>query len=134
MDNKGVSPVIAVLLMVAITIILAGVTYLFIISLVNTSEENPTYGYFNISLDPESDIIEIENVQGEGIDCINNTLNIESITITLPIGFTLKVGEVKTIDLSSQIDIIRDVEYKITITDLNKQAVIYSDDVVAKGI
>ena len=134
MNSKGVSPVIAVLLMVAITIILAGVTYLFIISLVNTNEEDPTYGYFHLSLDPESDIIRIENIQGEGIDWKNNTLNIDSITITLPINFTLKVGEIKTIDISGQIDIIRDVEYKITITDLNKKAVIYSDDVVAKGI
>jgi flagellin-like protein len=44
-DRSGVSPVIAVILMVAITVVLAGVLYVWVMGLATTTERTPTCSF-----------------------------------------------------------------------------------------
>ncbi len=132
MRKDGVSPVIAVILMVAITIIIAGVAYLFILTIIDTDDEGPATSYFNVRLVPDDDTIYILVTRGDTFDSANHTINIGSITIDLPDDLILKVGESTTIDVSGQIDLIREMKYLVTITSMDRGEVVYAKDIVAR--
>lgn len=77
-DSRGVSPVIGVILMVAITVILAAVIGTFVLGLGDSLSENPTAG-----VDVDSDTGDVTLVQlGGGADGIACGTTIDSINST----------------------------------------------------
>ena len=66
-DIKAVSPVIAVILMVAITVVLASVLYVYVMSLTDTSETVDTFGMLDIEIrdSPGGDFMRIKLVDGD---------------------------------------------------------------------
>ena len=66
-NGLGVSPVIGVILMVAITVVLAGMVYYWVGTLASTTEEDITYVGFQKKAQSENWLITINRVQGPQI-------------------------------------------------------------------
>lgn len=81
-DNRGVSPVIGVILMVAITVILAAVIGTFVLGLGENVEQNPTAG---IDVNETADNATLISLGGgaDGIKCQDNTDNTENVGETI---------------------------------------------------
>jgi len=81
MNDKAVSPVIAIILMVAITIVLAGVLWLWVSGLVSTGKDEPLYKGFEtewVERDRHCDyVLLIKQVDSK------NELSVEDLRFTL---------------------------------------------------
>ena len=80
-DRDAVSPVIAIILMVAITIVLAGVLWLWVSGLVDTGKEDSVGGIVNVEPDTRTVnkdyVLKVETITGE------NDLSVEDLRFTL---------------------------------------------------
>jgi len=79
MDEKGVSPVIGVILMVAITVILAAVIASFVFSISPATTKAPNVGLRALGGD---DKIIIEHIGGEPLNCNDVTVYVDDSPIT----------------------------------------------------
>jgi len=79
-DNRGVSPVIGVILMVAITVILAAVIGTFVLGLGDSLGENPTAG---VQVDSNSTVTLVQlGGSADGIYCGDTAGNVSTGPIT----------------------------------------------------
>jgi len=70
-DEEAVSPVIAIILMVAITVVLASVLYVWVMNLAQTDEEVGTFPTIEVTLKhgaSASDSLTIKHIQGDPLD------------------------------------------------------------------
>lgn len=67
-DNRGVSPVIGVILMVAITVILAAVVSVFVLGIGDTVSETTPQASFTFDFDEENETVTVTHTGGTTID------------------------------------------------------------------
>jgi flagellin-like protein len=115
MKKDGVSPVIAVILMVAITVVLAGVLYVWVTSLADTSEEKTETLRLSVddaSVDvaitsvfgPGKDLLKVEQIGGDPIDWSELTIYLNTkgsdarvtLTVSTIAGVTYGTGAAET--------------------------------------
>ncbi|MEA1931619.1 MAG: type IV pilin N-terminal domain-containing protein [Euryarchaeota archaeon] len=73
-SDRGVSPVIGVILMVAITVILAAVIGAFVLGLGDQVSNNAPQASFSFEFDTDEQNVTVTHTGGDNID--NNTLNV----------------------------------------------------------
>ncbi len=128
-NETAVSPVIGVILMVAMTVVLTGFVYMWTMQLTDHDDKATTYYLFDLTLDSESDEILLELISGPLISSEYFDLNIDGTNATIPLQ-TLVAGEI--IHISSPIDMIFGQMYNIKI--INTETVIWDEDYIAKVI
>ena len=133
--KDGVSPVIAVILMVAITVVLAGVVVLWVTRLSKTEEEGPEMLTLDVKLyDTTNDYIEIYNNGGGTINWANYKITIDGQSIGTLSG-TTEVGEKITFtsgtdEISISVDLGTTYLVKVINTVTNK--VVWEREVTAQ--
>ena len=111
-DRTGVSPVISVILMVAITIVLAGLVTLWVFSLSDTNDHLTIYK-FEADIYSQSDEIHLSLVTGDLINTTSMVVKINATDVTVPTGINLSAGDVLVLD--SPIGLEQFVEYQIKV-------------------
>ena len=117
-DSRAVSPVIGVILMVAITVILAAVIGTFVLGLGDQVESAPQAS-FNFDLDEDANEIQISHRGGDSIDVSNIELriggtqvssgneNLDSVSgSTINAGTTVTVSDLGSDDAGETLDIV----------------------------
>lgn len=66
-DARGVSPVIGIILMVAITVILAAIAGSFVLDLGQSAEEDSPQASFRVSADSSTNQIQVEHLGGDDL-------------------------------------------------------------------
>jgi flagellin-like protein len=106
MDDRGVSPVIGVILMVAITVILAAVIGTFVLDLGQSAGQSAPQASLSVTADSSTNTITIEHTGGDGINSGNTRLIIEAgggtTTFDQESDSTLSVGGSADIGLDTQ--------------------------------
>jgi flagellin-like protein len=129
-NDMGVSPVIAVILMVAITVVLAGVVFLWAQSFTDDAEGGVETVNVKASLYEDTaaalDKIEIEVISGT-MTWSEYTVTIESNTATLA-GSTSAGG---TATATGDWTLVKGTEYTIKIVNIGENKVVWEDDVIA---
>jgi flagellin-like protein len=122
-DEEAVSPVIAIILMVAITVVLAGVLYVWVTSLADTEDTVET---LNLSADLETDNtnanLTIEQRGGDKITWADYTVKLEGVKLTGQTdmnGAAKPVSETgdKTVWDASSVGVTEDEDYKVQVID-----------------
>lgn len=110
-DDRGVSPVIGIILMVAITVILAVLVGSFVLDIEKSAKEDSPQASFRVSANPASNNITLEHMGGDKIHHEQTRVIIESggtTTFNTQDGSgdasVLSVGEVATITLNDASD------------------------------
>lgn len=116
-DIKGVSPVIAVILMVAIAVILAGVVALWAFNFLDFKKEKVDLYVFNVQLDATNDLILIDLVAGDALNSSFMYVHVDSTSVRAPSGMYY-AGD--TIVINSPEDLIHGQEYSIKIVVDNR--------------
>ncbi|AAB90161.1 type IV pilin [Archaeoglobus fulgidus] len=107
MDEKGVSPVIGVILMVAITVILAAVIASFVFGMSNVAPAAPPSAQLQVRTGSSADTVELKHMGGDPINCTSIKVLVNGKEESNALGSSggcsdnlLKVGETETITLS----------------------------------
>jgi len=101
MDEKGVSPVIGVILMVAITVILAAVIASFVFSISPPTAKPPNVGLRALGGDG---MIIIEHIGGEPLNCTDVTVYVDGS----PLSGSLNCGTDDWLTVGEQVEISAD--------------------------
>ena len=122
-DNKAVSPIIAVILMVSLVVVLAGVVAIWTFTFIDDTEDADPFRLLDVKLDGAEDDIHISITNGKPMEIRFMKVNIEGTMIDLSsVSITeLSVGE--NLILDSPIDLVEKEEYNIKIS--------YRDNVIA---
>ena len=135
-NDMGVSPVIAVILMVAITVVLAGVVFLWAQSF--TNEAGGTVRSLNVkgSIDASEDTLSLEVISGtitwsDYNILIDGTLQSTWATSTPT---TSSAGETAVWDDDgTNIDFTAAQSYNVKIVDIAENKVVWEDDIIASA-
>lgn len=130
-NDMGVSPVIAVILMVAITVVLAGVVFLWAQSF--TNETGGTVKALNLkgSLDDSDEELSLEVISGTIVWSDYKVLVNGTTQLSTSAG-TSNAGETATFtDATSTIDFAAGTSYNIKIIDIAENKVVWEDDIIA---
>lgn len=127
-DENGVSPVIGIILMVAITIILIGVAAIWFFAFGNeaNNDDDAEIYIFNVKLDGGDDTITFSVVSGDILNTTKMILRIDDVQIDVPYA-ELHAGSDMVID--TQMDLNPGSYYNVKITVNNK--LFYDNDLVA---
>lgn len=77
-DPRGVSPVIGIVLMVAVTVILAAIVGSFVLDIGQSAEEDSPQASFQVSVDPAADEIELTHMGGDELRHDETIIIVES--------------------------------------------------------
>ena len=111
-DKRGVSPIFGILLLVAITLMLAGVLIIVVYSFINIDQRSDDLRSFSVNLDSSMDLITITLMKGDRVSTGNMRILIDEKNVTLEQRI-LKVGE--QVNATSPVDIILGRSYQIKI-------------------
>lgn len=98
-DSRAVSPVIGVILMVAITVILAAVIGTFVLGLGDSVESAPQAS-FNFDLDEDSDELTISHRGGDNVDEADIEVTGTNEDGSVFTGSVFRAGDTKTVDVT----------------------------------
>jgi len=124
MDEKGVSPVIGVILMVAITVILAAVIASFVFGMASVAPAAPPSVHLTARTGSGAGAVEIKHMGGDPINCTEIIVLVNGKSDTNNYGFNcgndkvLSVGESETINTGA--DAGKSVEITLVHTKTNK--------------
>ena len=105
-NDRGVSPVIGVILMVAITVILAAVIGAFVLGLGDQVSNNAPQASFSFEFDTNGENVTITHTGGDNIEA--NTLRVQNDSGQFDWGNgTVSTGSQKTVDYNSSGETIR---------------------------
>jgi len=136
-SNLGVSPVIAVILMVAITVVLAGVVFLWAQSFSEYSGDDVSFFHADITVRtdeglPPNQELEVLMLKGK-VEWSRYEVYFDDIQLTTPITET-KAGETETFPIpdsgSGGMDIEVSSEYNVRIVSIDNMEMVYNGDVV----
>ena len=110
-EDRGVSPVIGVILMVAITVILAAVIGAFVLGLGDQASETAPQASFDFDFNQDDNLANVTHGGGDSIDNSSLTVRNESDTndrvYFLDDGDTVSAGDTATIDYDNSGETIR---------------------------
>jgi flagellin-like protein len=126
--SRGVSPIIGVIIIVAITLVIAGVAAIWFFGFANVSnEDNDDDIYiFNVKLDGGDDTITYSIVSGKLLNTSRMDQKLEDMALTVPIE-ELSAGSETSIDPG--VDLVPGEEYNVKIVINNK--LYYENDLIA---
>ena len=143
-DEEAVSPVIAIILMVAITVVLASVLYVWVMNLAQTDEEVGTFPTIEVTLKQgatDTDSLGLKHIQGDPLDwskfkviITNNTDTTDTAVMTdLSVLTQITAGESSSITESgvtgfSDIDYQKGKAYQLEIYNLKENKRVYNRD------
>ena len=145
-DEEAVSPVIAIILMVAITVVLASVLYVWVMNLAQTDEEVGTFPTIEVTLrdvgndDNGADTLAIKHIQGDPLEwsdykviITNNSDAADTAVITdLSSLDQITAGESSTITESvsgfNDIEYEKASAYQLEIYNLKENKRVYNRD------
>jgi flagellin-like protein len=132
LDEEGVSPVIAIILMVAITVVLAGVLYVWVTSLADTEETVK-----NLQLKGEISVVDnstanlvITHRGGDKIAWSDYQVTLHGSTVTTTSTETA-VGETATFAYTGALTVGE--EYTARIIDVDADKIVWEDVITAKA-
>lgn len=135
MDEEGVSPVIAIILMVAITVVLAGVLYVWVTSLADTGStvENRNYNAEILVDSGGSAVVAIKLVSGSEVSWAEMTVRCNGSEVS-PTTESTSVGETAQFTYTGGAIEIGE-EYTVIIVDKSgdASAIVFDKDVRAKS-
>lgn len=116
-DEIGVSPVIAVILMVSITVILAGVVAIWVVEISGSKDDDSANFILNVRLDSSNDEIHFMVESGDMVDTTQLLMYIDDIPVDVPVR-DLPAGLLLILD--SPIDLLSGEDYQIKIVYMNQ--------------
>lgn len=127
-EKRGISPVIAVLLMVGITVVIAGVAAIWVLSYTNTGNGDSDDDIFimNVNLDGTNDEVTFSIVSGAILNTSKMVLRLENSVIDVPVE-EMNAGSEMTLDAG--MDLTPGDYYTVKITVDNK--LFYDNELVA---
>jgi len=139
-DFWAVSPVIAVILMVAITVVRASVLYVYVNSLVDTSEEVETFGLLDIEIRDSSkgDYMRIKLIDGDPFNwsaykiIITNSSDENQIATMLELTGDMEIGSWMKFNNANakgfgHINYEQDTHYNLEIYHIQKSKRVYHE-------
>ncbi len=132
--EEAVSPVVSVILMVAITVVLAGILYVWVTSLADTDADEMDLLDFDASLSLETRNLTLEMTHGDGVKWQAYRLQLDGVKIDVGNG-TMGVGGVLDIPIREEYGLNLTVArwYLLELINLEKQRISWKDDVVCVG-
>ena len=136
--KDGVSPVIAVILMVAITVVLAGVVVLWVTRLSKTEEEGPEMLTLDVKLydSTTNDYMEIYNNGGGEINWANYKITIDGTPIANTLSGTTEVGEKVTFTNGTDnvsISVTAGQTYTVKVVNIVTNKVVWEQEITAQS-
>jgi flagellin-like protein len=125
-DRNGVSPIISALLMITITLILAGVIVFIISQYFSNDRDTGEMWFFGSDADASSDTVEIQLTKGS----INSTRIDVRLDGVLLNHTSEMIGPGDVYSIPAMIDIVQGQTYRIIIIVDDK--VMYNNEIVAK--
>ena len=116
-DESGVSVVIAVLLMVAITVILAGVVVVWVTFLAPSDPDEGDTFMFDADLEASEDTITVTLISGPAFNTSKMRIKLDEVDVPV-LGVEMTAGE--TIYVPAGIDVLPGQTYEIKIMVNNK--------------
>ena len=117
-NSSGVSPVISVILMVAITVILAGVVVIFSLSITDENTNGGEKYLFTVKLSGDGDVINITLISGDVLDTSGMRVVVEDQDIEETPAIVMYAGD--DLQLNSPIDLVTGQSYEIKIVVNNQ--------------
>jgi flagellin-like protein len=124
-DDKGVSPILAILMMIAITLVLAGVILLISSHFINYGSDTVEIFLFNVEAKGSADTINVEIMKGS-LNTSRMDVMLEGASLNIT-STEIRAGE--TLRIPAGIDIVPGTSYDVTIIVDNK--VMYQNTVNA---
>jgi hypothetical protein len=120
--------------MVAITVVLAGILYVWVTSLADTDADEMDLLDFDASLSLETRNLTLEMTHGDGVKWQAYRLQLDGVKIDVGNG-TMGVGDVLDIPIGEEYGLNLTVGrwYDLAIINLVKQRISWKDDVVCVG-
>ena len=115
--------------MVAITIILAGVVTLWVMSLVDDDQDTPRGYFLDCEISSSDQELTIMVISGEIIRTDSTRVTIDSVDLEMPSNVTLNAGEVLTLDIPAGFTVEISQTYTIKVVIDNK--VVWDKDIIA---
>ena len=112
------SPVISVILMVAITVILAGVVVIFSLSITDENTNGGEKYLFTVKLSGDGDVINITLISGDVLDTSGMRVVVEDQDIEETPAIVMYAGD--DLQLNSPIDLVTGQSYEIKIVVNNQ--------------
>jgi flagellin-like protein len=134
-DEEGVTPVIAIILMVAITVVLAGVLYVWVTSLADTSDTVTTLqldGELKVS-SPAAASLELTHRGGDKVTWSDYRVTVNGTAYT-PAQTETAVGEVATFAITTVATTALDVgePYTVRVIEVASSTIVWEDTLNAK--
>ena len=137
--EMGVSPVIAVILMVAITIVLAGVVFIWAGSFTNETEEEPHYYNVKLTLttdegSPPTQNLRVEIMEGR-INWEDFNVKIEEVDLATSYDED-RAGDDEYFPVPDSstptggIDLSIGISYSVKIVSIDQNRIVYDDDII----
>ncbi|MCU0799372.1 MAG: type IV pilin [Candidatus Thermoplasmatota archaeon] len=125
-DKKGVSPILAILLLIAITLMVAGIVTLWTFSFLNEEHDTNSLFVFDVEITSSTDTILITQISGKIVNTSYFKFKIGDQQLNLTTG-VFKAGE--AMQINPGFDIIQYETYHIKIIYNNKM--IYDREIIA---
>ncbi len=128
--NKGVSPILAIIILIGITLVVAGVAAVWFLGFASNRDDGSDGAdiyVFNVKLDGSSDKITFTIISGEFLNTTKMVLRIDGTTIPIPI---MKIGAGTDVEVDSGMDLQVGSYYKVKITVSN--SLFYDNELVAR--
>lgn len=129
-SNKGVSPILAIIILIGITLVVAGVAAVWFLGFAANSDDGSDgagFYVFNVKLDGSNDNITFSITSGKLLNTTNMVLRIDGTTIPIPV---LKIGAGTNVEVDSGMDLVIGSYYKVKITVSN--SLFYDNELVAR--
>ena len=135
--SEGVSPVIAVILMVAITVVLAGVVFIWAQSFTDEIEDNPEYYNVRVSIttdegSPPTQLLRIELLEGR-ILWNSFTVKVDDVVLATSMEED-RAGDQEIFVVpdssSSGMDISVGGSYVVKIVSIDYNSIVYNDEII----
>ncbi len=132
--EEAVSPVVSVILMVAITVVLAGILYVWVTSLADTDADEMDLLDFDATLSLGTSNLTLEMTHGGPVQWKAYKLQMDGVELEVD-NDTLGVGDVLDIPIKEEYGLNLTVSrwYLLELINLEKQRIIWKDEVVCVG-
>lgn len=112
--DQGVSPILAILILIAITIVVAGVAAIWFFGFANTDDPDDDDGFylFNVKLNGSNDNITFSIISGGRLNTTNMELRINDSKVPVP---EMRVGAGTDVEVDSGTDLEPGSYYRVKI-------------------
>lgn len=127
--GKGVSPILAIIILIGITLVIAGVAAVWFLGFANNNEEGSDgagFYVFNVKLDGSSDNITFIIISGKLLNTTKMVLRIDDKIVPIPV---MKIGAGTDVEVDSGMDLEPGSYYRVKITVSN--SLFYDNELMA---